>query len=238
MNLRKNNDIVKSGIIQYLLTRCQEFYINQFKNAKWSSSGNMTMDSAGSLLLQSSASGYVSCFENSSSGENRELRQHGYITADTAGKYIKWSINDTTDNFELTREDAYILSFDIQMPLITDGITASGDINPEADGTRDLGTQTTAQWANVWADLLNGSDYSYLNDWRMLESEKYEGYPEGIAFGNTGFVDGEITEVMPKDSKPVFVVTEEFIEYDGARLTPGGFKFLCWISNFIGKMFN
>jgi hypothetical protein len=101
----------------------------------------------------------------------------------------------------------------------TGGITITGNIIPEADGTRNLGTQTTGQWANVWSDLVNGSDFSLLNGWRILESEKYEGYPEGIAIGNNGFVTGKVDEKMPLNAKPLFVITEEFIEYKGVRVT-------------------
>ncbi len=53
------------------------------------------------------------------------FQQNGYITAGSDNKYIQWQVNDATDKFELTREDANITAFDIQMPLITDGITMS-----------------------------------------------------------------------------------------------------------------
>lgn len=99
-------------------------------------------------------------------------------------------------------------------------INAAGDINPGADGSQDLGTQTTAQWANVWADLVNGADFGFDNDWRLLESDKFKGYPKGIAIGNkkrNKFKDGVATGRAK--GKPVFVVTEEFIEYKGTRIT-------------------
>ncbi len=99
-------------------------------------------------------------------------------------------------------------------------MTAGGDIFPDGDDTRDLGIQTTAEWANVWATLINGADFALANDWRILESEKYKGYPDGVAFGNTGFEDGVVTDTMPDDTKPVFVITEEFIEWQGRRITP------------------
>ncbi len=98
-------------------------------------------------------------------------------------------------------------------------ILVTGDINPEADGTRDLGVQTTAQWANVWSDLINGADYSYLNGWRTLEADKYLGYPAGFAIGTEGFKDGQVTAAMPGNLKPLFVVAEDFIEFKGRRLT-------------------
>jgi len=101
----------------------------------------------------------------------------------------------------------------------------AGDIVPEADGTRDLGVQTTAQWANLWADLVNGADIMMANKWRMLESELYAGYPKGWAIGHDDtWADGESlwknpTMVLP-EQRPVFAVTDEFIEYKGRRLTP------------------
>lgn len=105
------------------------------------------------------------------------------------------------------------------------GITVAGtgasefgtNVIPDADGTLDLGVQTTAQWANVWSDLINGADYAFLNSFRILESEKYKGYPEGIAIGNVGFIDGVVTEKA--EGSPIFVITEDFIEYKGVRFT-------------------
>lgn len=41
-----------------------------------------------------------------------------------------------------------------------DSVTMAGDINPDGDGTRDLGTETTAQWANVWTDKINDNTLS------------------------------------------------------------------------------
>ncbi len=100
-------------------------------------------------------------------------------------------------------------------------VTSTASINPAADSTYDLGIQTTFQWANLWADLVNGADYAYVNGWRTLESEKYEGYPKGIAFANTCFTDGIVTETMPPDCTPVFVVTEDFVEFNGQRFFSG-----------------
>ena len=103
-------------------------------------------------------------------------------------------------------------------------VTVSGDINPEADGTRDLGTQTTAQWANVWSDLINGADISIANKWRMLESELYGGYPVGWAVGHgDAWEDGVSLYKNPEtmgEAQPTFVVTDDFLEYKGRRFTP------------------
>jgi hypothetical protein len=64
-------------------------------------------------------------------GENYNLRQFGYITAATSSKYIQWQVNDTTDNFELTRQDSNIGYFDVKMPTIfTGGNVGIGTTNP------------------------------------------------------------------------------------------------------------
>jgi hypothetical protein len=107
----------------------------------------------------------------------------------------------------------------ITLDGVNEKIIAAKHIVPNADGTLDLGVQTSAQWANVWADAINGADYTFLNKWRLLESEKYKGYPKGIAIGDEGFKDGVVTEKMPEDVKPIFVVTKDFIEYKGVRVT-------------------
>ena len=106
-------------------------------------------------------------------------------------------------------------------------LTMTGNINPEADGTRDLGTQTTAQWANLWADSVNGADITIANKWRMVESELYDGYPVGWAVGHgNAWQDGVSLHKNPETmggAKPTFVVTDEFIEYAGHRITPEQF---------------
>lgn len=56
-------------------------------------------------------------FKNATSGENPLVYQSGYITADTAAKYISWQVDDTTDNFILDREDSNILGFQVNMPI-------------------------------------------------------------------------------------------------------------------------
>lgn len=58
---------------------------------------------------------------------NALLRQYGYITDVSATKFIQFQVSDVTDNYELSRQSANILGFDIQLPLIVDGITGSGD---------------------------------------------------------------------------------------------------------------
>jgi len=59
---------------------------------------------------------------------NRTLIHYGYITEDAAQDHIQYVINDTTNNYELTKSGTNLGSFDIQMPLITDLITSSGGV--------------------------------------------------------------------------------------------------------------
>ena len=96
-------------------------------------------------------------------------------------------------------------------------VYADADILPAVSGAYDLG-KTDNKWKNLWANLVNGADIGLDNGWRLLEAEKYEGYPVGLAVGYEGFTPGEVTKVMG-DNKPLFVVTDDFIEYKGVRVT-------------------
>ncbi len=128
-------------------------------------------------------------------------------------------------------------------------IRADGDILFGADGTVDIG-KTGVRAANLWSDLINGADYGLENKWRMLESDTYGGYGAGVAFdfgthfeegkafatkkvdnGKTRIDQGENGEdvtvkvydrerVTGVQRKPVFAVTDDFIEYKGRKLTP------------------
>jgi len=116
-------------------------------------------------------------------------------------------------------------------------IDMKGDVVPNADSTYDLGIQTTKQWANVWADLVNGADYGYQNGWRTLEADKYQGYPKGIAIGNKGFRVGKIKDKMPKTTKPVFVVTDDFLEFKGRRITPKQLDVLLTLNEKVERLY-
>ena len=88
------------------------------------SSGGIRFDPQTGYKIEFGRQGRDSEFGASSmgSGRNPGIKHFGYITADTSAKYIQWKINDTTDWFELTKEDAHIDGFDVQMPLRCDSL--------------------------------------------------------------------------------------------------------------------
>ncbi len=122
------------------------------------------------------------------------------------------------------------ISWTSALLIAADGAqTVRGHIKPGADGTYDFGEQTTAQWANVWADLVNGAEVSLENKWRMMEADLFDGYSEGFALGHSDrWETGKsIYHAAPADKqrymaglRPVFAVTDEFMEFQGRRLTP------------------
>jgi hypothetical protein len=75
--------------------------------------------------LAANAGGEVTLFEDVGSGDNAntKFKQFGYNTADTSAKYIQWWLNDTTDWLELSREDAFVLGLDVQIPLKLSSLT-------------------------------------------------------------------------------------------------------------------
>ena len=145
-----------------------------------------------------------------------------------------WSITGNSDGTDGDM-DLKVQVADSLVTFITlngqgEDVVMSKDVNPVADGTLDLGTETTAQWANVWADAVNGADYTFLNGWRMLEAEKYEGYPRGIAIGRVGFTRGVVTEKMPPGIGPLFAITADWIEYKGIRFSADDLKIMLKIA--------
>ena len=99
-----------------------EFLTTSGKNISFSASGDCeiyTSGGSGTLKLQSRANGDATFFDAGVSGENPFLKQYGWIAAGSGLKYVQYQVSDTTDWFELTREDANLLGFDIQMPVNT-----------------------------------------------------------------------------------------------------------------------
>lgn len=119
--------------LEFLITSYAEAYLYSSNTLYFTSGSTMYFQQGwGDINLAYNANGDVTLFYDwgLDSGRNRNFSQFGYITADTADKYINWRLNDDTDYFELTREDAFILGFDVQMPLTEDGdaVYSSGEI--------------------------------------------------------------------------------------------------------------
>jgi len=100
--------------------RSLEMYIDQYTD------GHIDFNTS-PMSLQYQGNNDVKFFTACGSGDNRNVRQYGYITAAGGRKYINWQVT-AAGNFELTREDSNIGNFDIQMPLITDAITMSAEL--------------------------------------------------------------------------------------------------------------
>jgi len=115
-------------------------YVNQWREAGLYSNQAISLNSGNYVTV-----GTDIYFFDGNPG-NKVFRQHGYLTAPDDDKYIQWQINDTTDNFELTRETADIGYFDIQMPVKIDQIIIGHDANVyldmSADGNADLVADT------------------------------------------------------------------------------------------------
>lgn len=109
----------------------------------------------------------------------------------------------------------------------TGDVVAYEDIEPDTDGTGNLGT-IARTWADVNSLMINGADICLQNKWRLIEAEDY-GYPGGICIDTGvewrtpgilgGDEVGEGDRVFPEGSKPVFAITREFIEFNGVRIT-------------------
>jgi hypothetical protein len=119
-----------------------KLYIEDDKNpAITSSTGEITLSPGatnvnlitgwnGDLGIQAYGAGNVTMFTSMSSGRDKSFRQGGYISAASGNKYIQWQVSDTTDTFELTRQDANITKFDIQMPTqISSSLNVTANIS-------------------------------------------------------------------------------------------------------------
>ncbi|KKN71749.1 hypothetical protein LCGC14_0418150 [marine sediment metagenome] len=71
---------------------------------------------AGAVNILGNANGNFALFTASGSGENRQIRQGGFITG-TGVQDIFWTVKDTDDFFHLEKE-AGILGFKINMPTV------------------------------------------------------------------------------------------------------------------------
>jgi len=71
--------------------------------------------------------GTINSIGEPSGNKNLPLRHYGYITADSAQRYVTWLLDDDDDYFHLTRSDTNILGFKIEMPVnLNGGLNATG----------------------------------------------------------------------------------------------------------------
>lgn len=158
--------------------------------------------------------------------ENNAAQMYTDSAVDDAAYFVIGCFGAIPLHFGTNNTVALTIDASQNISIPAGNLTVSGNINPEADGTRDLGTQTTGQWANVWSELINGAEFGLENQWRLMESDLFEGYPSGFAVGYSekwepgmSIWHGDRQKYM-QGVKPVFAVTEEFIEYRGRRITP------------------
>ena len=184
------------------------------------------------LLVRSNTDDAVLTLDSGDDGTPEESQL--IFADDRAGKWMIYKPADNSFRMRDTVSSTDFVTFTTGTPVtatwasvVHTGFVASGDINPNADGTIDLGTQTTAQWANVWSDLINGAEFTMMNKWRIMESDLYDDYPEGFAVGHSLlWKDGvsiwhsENRSQYMAGLKPVFAVTDEFLEFKGHRWVP------------------
>lgn len=69
-------------------------------------------------------------WENVGAGQNKLLRQYGYITAAGTRKYAEWVVDDNTDQFILRPEDSNITAFNPQIDInATENVIVAEDFN-------------------------------------------------------------------------------------------------------------
>ena len=122
---------------------------------------------------------------------NRTFQQFGYITAATDDKYIQWQVSDTTDNFELIREDSNIGYFDVQMPTIfTGGNVGIGTTAPGAkldvNGRIRMGTWTADGDTAVYYNSSTGDIGVTASDERLKKNVQTIENPLDIVMGIRG----------------------------------------------------
>ncbi|GAG72540.1 unnamed protein product, partial [marine sediment metagenome] len=153
-----------------------QIYIDQYGEGEINFDGaSIFRKEDGMLSFGRSGSGGIQYFAYDSG--NPVIKQNGYITADTSRKFIQWQVSNGTDWFELTREDANILGFDIQMPLKTDDLEVGGslEISAVADPKYtllDSGSPADEEIGGISGQYVSGADGSeysntsldYMND--------------------------------------------------------------------------
>ncbi len=155
-----------------------QLYINSFGDARMIASdefffrgfSNLNFQASGTVNMSFLPADHQTTFKGSTSGENFESRQYGWITAAAAQKYAFFKVDDTTDQFILDREDSNILGFKVNMPLDVAEIANSAGIlklNPDAEGNVELFGDTDIASGNgkrlfVRRQSVAGDDYLEL----------------------------------------------------------------------------
>ena len=132
---------------------------------------------------------------------NPTFKQDGTITAIGGRKYIQYQVNDTTDNYELTREDSNIGAFDIQMPLTINSAYTLPTVDGSADELLSTDGAGTVSWsANVQSygemytvDNAAATTITAVSEWHAVSGATVSaGYNQGFTFdaGSSGDVTG------------------------------------------------
>lgn len=134
-------------------------YVNSNAQASFDSNLGMAFKSSISLNFQPNMTGStsVSFFNGAQQYLSHTIYHYGYITAASQTRYITYQINDTTDNYELSRQDSMIGKFDVKMPLQSTNFTSNIAI-----GTQPYACTSTTLNTNLNADLLDNYHWTDL----------------------------------------------------------------------------
>jgi len=148
--------------------RYLRFYTDQYGVSKiLNNAGNLDLSASSYLymrcgsssrtLINDTANGDVVLFADAASGENRYLKQAGYITAAANEVEARWQVT-AAGHFELTRENANILTLDIQMPAqISSDLTLASSNFGMSVGEISTPTTPPANNAYIYVDSADGS---------------------------------------------------------------------------------
>jgi hypothetical protein len=140
-------------------------FVDQWGIGHVNGSHDLAIDSnLGKVRLVSAVGSYVAIGnEWAISGQVFQMRQFGYISGAASNKYIQWQVNDTTDNFELSRQDSNIGYFDVQMPTIfTGGNIGIGTTNPSSN-LHIASTGDARLYLQADTDNVNEEDNPYID---------------------------------------------------------------------------
>ena len=117
--------------------------VNANQVASVTSTGSDLRFSSSANMLFYPTGGQCQFGRNWQAGHNDSFLYAGWITAESASRWVKFQINDDTDNLELTRQDTAIGFFDVQMPLESDSLYIDEIIVFEGSSADDYDTTLT-----------------------------------------------------------------------------------------------